>query len=313
MKNSELNPDNQCSQLRQLSRTLVRQLGMLDAVCGDLPLSPVQAHTLLELGKSPLSIKQVAKLLNVDKSNASRAISHLVAKQLAATQVHPRDNRSLVAQLTPQGKKLLRQLDEQQNQFYQQVLAQLSSAETAAIEQTLCRYNKAVQNAKNQQGYDIRPITASDDAAIAAVIRTVSAEYGLTPDKGYGVADPTLDWLSQVYAGKDAQYWVIEYQGNVLGGGGIAPLAGVNNQGVCELQKMYFLPELRGKGIARRLANLALKHAKELGFHSCYLETTACLTEALALYESLGFVHLDAHLGETGHDACELPMLFTLN
>ncbi|WP_017789814.1 hypothetical protein [Vibrio vulnificus] len=36
----------------------------------------------------------------------------------------------------------------------------------------------------------LRPITVEDNASIANVIRQVSAEYGLTADKGYSVADP---------------------------------------------------------------------------------------------------------------------------
>ena len=45
----------------------------------------------------------------------------------------------------------------------------------------------------------MRRITEQDNPAIAAVIRTVSAEYGLTADKGYTVADPNLDELFQLY------------------------------------------------------------------------------------------------------------------
>lgn len=41
----------------------------------------------------------------------------------------------------------------------------------------------------------LRPLTERDNAAIAQIIRDVSAEYGLTADKGYTVADPNLDAL----------------------------------------------------------------------------------------------------------------------
>ena len=44
----------------------------------------------------------------------------------------------------------------------------------------------------------LRRITANDNPAIAAVIRQVSAEYGLTADKGYTVADPNLDELYEL-------------------------------------------------------------------------------------------------------------------
>lgn len=157
---------------------------------------------------------------------------------------------------------------------------------------------------------DIRSLTPLDDAAIAAVIRAVSAQYGLTADKGYGVADKTLDTLSVVYQANNAHYWVIEYQGSICGGAGIAPLAG--HEKVCELQKMYFMPAIRGLGMAKRLSAQAIDFAKKSGYSSIYLETTAVLVEALALYQKLGFVPCE-HLGETGHDACEIAMRLELD
>ncbi|MCL1145695.1 bifunctional helix-turn-helix transcriptional regulator/GNAT family N-acetyltransferase [Shewanella marinintestina] len=301
-------PDSPCaSQLRRLSRQLIRQLGLLDAACGSQPLSPVQAHTLIELGQSQYSIKQLAELLNIDKSNASRAVSHLVDKGFAKSQANPRDNRSLVVQVTTKGRKQLIKLNEQQNQLFSDIMAQLPQEHIAELELSLSRYNKALVQSKVQQGYVIRTLTSDDNAQMAAVIRQVSAEYGLTADKGYGVADKTLDCLSEVYQAGNSHYWVIELDGKILGGAGIAPLAGEVN--ICELQKMYFSGELRGKGFAKRLALQAINFATEQGFADCYLETTANLIEAIKLYESLGFQHLDRPLGNTGHNACEITML----
>ncbi|RPA33656.1 GNAT family N-acetyltransferase [Shewanella frigidimarina] len=161
----------------------------------------------------------------------------------------------------------------------------------------------------NLQAPLIRTLQAHDDAALAAVIREVSAEYGLTPDKGFSVADKTLDCLSEVYQAEGSQYWVIEYQGKVVGGAGIAPLA--KNDGVCELQKMYFSRAIRGQGMAKPLTRQCIEFAKQQGYQSMYLETTAVLVEALGLYEKLGFIHCE-HLGETGHDACEIAMIKAL-
>jgi len=97
----------------------------------------------------------------------------------------------------------------------------------------------------------MRRLTQQDNPAIARVIRQVSAEYGLTADKGYTVADPNLDELYQVYSQPGHAYWVVEYDGEVVGGGGIAPLTGSESD-ICELQKMYFLPAIRGKGLAKK-------------------------------------------------------------
>ncbi|MGO8085318.1 GNAT family N-acetyltransferase, partial [Rhizobium leguminosarum] len=64
----------------------------------------------------------------------------------------------------------------------------------------------------------MRPLTAGDNSAIASVIRTVSAEYGLTADKGYTVADPNLDSLYELYSQPGHAYWVVERDGKVVGG-----------------------------------------------------------------------------------------------
>lgn len=154
----------------------------------------------------------------------------------------------------------------------------------------------------------VRPITSADNALIAGVIRTVSAEFGLTADKGYTVSDPNLDHLYELYSEANSAYWVVELDGKVVGGGGIAPLQG-SDADVCELQKMYFLAEARGYGVARSLALQALEYGRARGFKRCYLETTASLTRAIRLYEHLGFRHIDGPMGYTGHVDCEVTML----
>ncbi|WP_058912608.1 GNAT family N-acetyltransferase [Entomohabitans teleogrylli] len=158
---------------------------------------------------------------------------------------------------------------------------------------------------------NLRLIKKADNLAIARVIRQVSAEFGLTADKGYTVADPNLDQLYELYSQPGHAYWVVEIDGQIAGGGGVAPLA-CSDPGICELQKMYFLPAARGKGLAKTLALQALEFAREQGFRQCYLETTGFLNQAIGLYEKLGFEHIPEALGCTGHVDCEVRMLKTL-
>ncbi|MEF1248310.1 MULTISPECIES: bifunctional helix-turn-helix transcriptional regulator/GNAT family N-acetyltransferase [Vibrio harveyi group] len=297
-------------QLRHYSRQAVRLLGMLDKQCGDVALTPVQAHALGEIQLQPLTINQLAQQLNVDKSNASRTVTGLIKLGLVESIENPKDKRSQLVALTEQGQQALSQLDQQQNCFFEQLLTQLDDSEQEQLKLGLETYLKGLTKVCQAEEYVLRPLTKADNSQVADVIRKVSAEYGLTADKGYGVADPTLDDMYSVYDQQGAAYWVVEYQGEIVGGGGFAPLAGEPN--VCELQKMYFLPQTRGHGLAKRIVALSLQLAKQFGYQQCYLETTECLREAVGLYEKLGFEHLDAPLGQTGHDACEVVMLKTL-
>ncbi|MGR5212877.1 bifunctional helix-turn-helix transcriptional regulator/GNAT family N-acetyltransferase [Vibrio rotiferianus] len=297
-------------QLRHYSRQAVRLLGMLDKQCGDVALTPVQAHALGEIQLQPLTINKLAQQLNVDKSNASRTVTGLIKLGLVESIENPKDKRSQLVALTEQGQQALSQLDQQQNSFFEQLLTQLDDSEQEQLKLGLETYLKGLTKVCQAEEYVLRPLTKADNSQVADVIRKVSAEYGLTADKGYGVADPTLDDMYSVYDQQGAAYWVVEYQGEIVGGGGFAPLAGEPN--VCELQKMYFLPQTRGHGLAKRIVALSLQLAKQFGYQQCYLETTECLREAVGLYEKLGFEHLDAPLGQTGHDACEVVMLKTL-
>jgi putative acetyltransferase len=162
----------------------------------------------------------------------------------------------------------------------------------------------------------IRPITPADDPAMAAIIRAVMTEHGAV-GAGCSIHDAEVDRLSKSYAAPRSACFVIALPGGaashagaaggerIVGGAGIAPLAGCADPGVCELRKMYFLPEARGLGLGQRMLDGCLAAARGFGFTRCYLETLATMGEAARLYERNGFVRIAAPLGHTGHFGCD--------
>ncbi|WP_447937178.1 GNAT family N-acetyltransferase [Thermomonas fusca] len=158
--------------------------------------------------------------------------------------------------------------------------------------------------------FSIRPILADDDAAMAAVIRTVMPEFGAT-GSGFAISDPEVDWMSRAYSAPRHAYFVLERDGRVLGGAGVAPLAG-GDADVCELRKMYFLPEARGSGAGAAMMGRCLDAARGFGFTRCYLETLTGMDAAMRLYERSGFRRIDAAMGATGHGGCNRFYLLDL-
>ncbi len=150
--------------------------------------------------------------------------------------------------------------------------------------------------------FRIRPIDARDDAAIAIVIRTVMPEFGAS-GAGFAINDPEVDWMQHAYAAPRSAYFVVERDGVVAGGGGVAPLQG-GDADTCELRKMYFLPVLRGLGAGSALMTQCLAAARGFGFRRCYLETLRGMDAAKRLYERSGFRRIDGPLGDTGHGGC---------
>jgi putative acetyltransferase len=149
----------------------------------------------------------------------------------------------------------------------------------------------------------IRPITPADDPAVAAIIRAVMTEHGAS-GPGFAIHDAEVEAMHAAYQGPGAIYFVIDDGGEVIGGGGIAPLAG-GPPDTCELKKMYFLPRARGRGVGRRLLERCLAEARTRGYRRCYLETLESMGAARALYEKLGFRPLAGALGATGHFSCD--------
>ena len=150
--------------------------------------------------------------------------------------------------------------------------------------------------------FAIRPIEPRDDAQVAAIIREVMPEFGAT-GCGFAINDPEVDWMSRAYAAPRSAYFVVEREGRVVGGGGVAPLAGGDGT-TCELRKMYFLREARGLGAGAAMMARCLQAARESGFSQCYLETLGGMDAAMRLYERSGFRRLDAPMGDTGHGGC---------
>ena len=159
-------------------------------------------------------------------------------------------------------------------------------------------------------GVAIRPIRTADDPAMAAVIRTVMPTFGAC-GSGFAINDPEVDWMSRAYAEPRHAYFVLERDGAVLGGAGVAPLAGGDDD-TCELRKMYFLREARGIGAGTAMMAQCLHAARDFGFRQCYLETLGGMDAAMRLYERSGFHRIDQPMGATGHGGCNAFYLLEL-
>jgi len=113
------------------------------------------------------------------------------------------------------------------------------------------------------------------------------------------------DWISQYLTLEEPDRFILEDPvGQILEQGGHIfmalgdgrPIACcallVMADGEFELAKMTVLQSHRGQGIGRELLRYTIGQAKALGAPRLYLETSNKLTNAIHLYESLGFRHL---------------------
>lgn len=153
----------------------------------------------------------------------------------------------------------------------------------------------------------IREIKPEDNIQIEAIIATCFDEFAL-PKAGSSLEDDDVKKMHHGFQAKSAAYFVVEENGKVLGGGGVKQLKGAQRN-ICELQKMYFHPDARGKGYGRKLFDKCIQTAKDLGYKSCYLESASQLESAIKLYTMNGFKHMEKPMGNTGHTICGVYMI----
>ncbi|PKG40515.1 GNAT family N-acetyltransferase [Psychromonas sp. Urea-02u-13] len=158
--------------------------------------------------------------------------------------------------------------------------------------------------------FQITPIGKQYDAIVGDIIKAVGAEHGAIGE-GFGPSDLEVTCMSEHYHDCDnSLYLVALIDGKVVGGCGIAQFA--DDEKVCELRKLFLLPESRGLGLGKTLTESCLTYAKSQGYLQCYLDTLSNMQPAIRLYEGLGFKHLTQPLAETEHSGCDVWMLKAL-
>lgn len=155
---------------------------------------------------------------------------------------------------------------------------------------------------------EIREILPCDNLKVKEIIKSVGKEFGAVGE-GFGPNDLEVEAMSEFYNPKDRSIFLVGVdEGKIIGCGGIASFH-ENYPDICELKKVFFLPEGRGKGYGKKLILSAIEEGKKFGFKRCYLDTLSSMTSAITLYESLGFKHLKAPLPGTTHGKCDVWMV----
>ncbi len=136
----------------------------------------------------------------------------------------------------------------------------------------------------------IKPVTTQDEIEAT---RLMFSEYAdlLGVDLCFQGFQAELDTLPGKYAPPGGILLIAVHDGAPAGCVAVRDL----EDHVCEMKRLFVRPEFRGFGLGRQLADAAIASARELGYSIMRLDTLDRLTEAMRMYERLGFRRIPAY------------------
>jgi GNAT superfamily N-acetyltransferase len=108
---------------------------------------------------------------------------------------------------------------------------------------------------------------------------------------GHQALEDELTQLAQKYGQPAGRTLLLQGPRGIVGGGAYRRLSDTD----CELKRLYVTDEVRGSGLGRKLSDALIAAAIADGYTRMKLDTGNRLTEAIAMYKSMGFEHAEPY------------------
>jgi DNA-binding MarR family transcriptional regulator/GNAT superfamily N-acetyltransferase len=271
-------------QIRRFNRTVTERVGALnDEFLGrERPLG--EARLLWEIGPEGCEVRLLRARMRLDSGYMSRLLRSLEADRLIELTPRADDRRTRVARLTAAGIAERALLDERSDALARSLLAGLSRPQ----QERLVAAMRDVERLLTAGGVEIVPVDPEHEDA-RHCLREYVAELNRRSERGF---DPAVGATALAHEVRPpaGQFFVAYLQGEAVGCGAVKHRAGAPS----EIKRMWVSPRVRGLGVGRRLLLRLEAGARAGGGRTARLETSAVLTEALALYRSAGWVEVPA-------------------
>jgi DNA-binding MarR family transcriptional regulator/GNAT superfamily N-acetyltransferase len=279
------------SELRQFSRKLIRELGMLSLNQPQKAKNPAHWHALIEIAHSTdLSLSELSARLLLSLSASSRIVDVLIKQGFVRT-LEIQDRRQKILMITPLGQNEIVKIDDFSNARIRGALDYLTSEKQAMILESIESYSLALEQSRyEREGVKIKTLPANKfvRAEVKQMIEDIQChEFGLHIDESLNanVLSPQEDFH---YNGGCNFWYAASLDGDVIGSIGVKRL----NNTAGEIKKFFIYKEHRSKGISRKLFAKVAQSACKNGFSMLYLGTVSRLKAAHRFYEKIGFKSL---------------------
>jgi DNA-binding MarR family transcriptional regulator/GNAT superfamily N-acetyltransferase len=277
-------PEAMVDQIRRFNRTVTERAGALhDRFLGlERPLG--EARLLWEIGLDGCEVRLLRSRLGLDSGYLSRLLRSLEAAGLVDVEASGSDRRIRVVRLTAAGRAERAALDERADEAARSLLAALSSQQGERLVAAM----RDVERLLTSASVEITAVDPEHPDARYCLAEYV-AELNRRSERGF---DPAVGATALPHEVRPpaGQFFVAYLHGEAIGCGAVKHHAGAPS----EIKRMWIAPAARGLGLGRRLLEELEACALSSGAPVARIETSAVLTEALALYRSTGWVEVRA-------------------
>lgn len=282
MKNSQI------EKLRQSSRKLIRELGILQLDQNDSGQAPEHWHALIEINREPgITISKLGNLLLMSASKISRLITTLKKDRLIQLKTGA-DKREKYLHITKVGKDLIKKIDEFSISKIKGAFQFLNEKEMGDIIRAINKYSQSLEKSRLMQ-QQIKIVTLSTSRIVRKqIIKMIcdiqKNEFAIPIDNqtNIGILKAEQDY----YFNNSYNFWyALDGGGKIVGSIGLKKIDAKK----AEIKKFFVIKKYRGQGIAQKLIHTLLKAAAKHGFEELFLGTVDKLKAAQKFYKNCGF------------------------
>jgi DNA-binding MarR family transcriptional regulator/predicted N-acetyltransferase YhbS len=272
-------PTEHTATLRRFNRTYTQRVGALDDSFLGLGWPLGASRLIFEIGESGTTARELRERLDLDSGYLSRLLRRLT--RAGVVDVHPdqADRRRRLVTLTPEGRKVRRELDLRSEEHAASMIAPLTGRQRDRLTEALATADLLVRAAT----VHLRTVSPADPVAIAATGRYF-AELDARFPGGFD-SGGAVDHDSAAMAPPGGVFVVATSDGEPVACGGVQPLGA----GTGEIKRMWVHPDWRGAGLGSRMLRHLEDVARDLGHRRIVLDTNGTLVEAIAMYQRAGY------------------------
>jgi DNA-binding MarR family transcriptional regulator/GNAT superfamily N-acetyltransferase len=267
--------------LRRFNRSYTQRIGVLgDSYLGTgRPLGP--SRLLFEVDAAGSSVRALRCGLGLDSGYVSRMLRQLEADGLVTVVPDPVDRRQRMVRLTTKGKAEQARLERRSEEVARRLVAPLSERQRSDLAIALDTAERLLRAATVE--FDVVDARSAD---ARWVLDQYFAELDERFPTGFDVDTARdEDTEAAALAPPDGAFIVLRSDLSPFGCGGLQR----HDRRTAEIKRMWIDPEWRGLGLGRRLVERLERLAATGGYRRVVLDTNDSLTEAIAMYQSMGF------------------------